>query len=214
MNETLTLSSHLVACISSVDIENADWSEIPSLSPFTLSDGSSSARQQTQVRLTYSSQALHVRFDCHDDDIWGTYTKRNDPIYNEEVVEVFIAPGTETPQRYFEFEISPKGVLFNCIIDNPSGQYDQRLVVEKYWDTKELLWQAEASSEIQTWWALLTIPWEIIGGFHTRWRANFYRIERSKKSGTEFSCWSPTFSHSFHVPAYFGLLEMQETAED
>jgi Carbohydrate-binding family 9 len=206
----VNLPSHLVPrvpedwSVQPFDIEA--WSGIPALSPFILADGSGAAKQQTQVRLAYSSEALYVCFDCQDDDIWGTYTKRDDPIYDEEVVELFIAPGTETPHHYFEFEVSPNSVLFDCKITNPSGHYDDHLLVDKAWNAEGLEWHAKTSPERQQWWAFLKIPWQDISGFHGEWRANFYRIERSRKSGTELSCWSPTFSTSFHVPAYFGRL--------
>ena len=83
------------------------WDEIPALPPFQLADGSGPAAQQTRVRLCWDDLALHVRFDCEDRDAWGTFRQRNDPIYQEEAVEVFLAPGEEDPVRYFELEVSP-----------------------------------------------------------------------------------------------------------
>ncbi len=208
----MNLPSHLVPRVPEdwpvQPFDSAVWSGIPALSPFILVDGSSLATQQTQVCLAYSQDALYVRFDCQDDDIWGTYTKRDEPIHDEEVVELFIATSTEIPKRYFEFEVSPNGVLFDCTITNPSGYYDAHLLVDKSWNAEGLEWHAQSSPERQQWWAFLKIPWQDMGGFHKEWRANFYRIERSKKSSTEFSCWSPTFSASFHVPAYFGSLRL------
>jgi hypothetical protein len=190
--------------------ESSSWSLISTLTPFILADGSGLAKQQTQVRVAYSQQAFYVRFDCEDDDIWGTHTKRDDPLYDEEVVEVFIASGAETPTRYFEFEVSPYGVLFDCIITNPAFQSNSKQLydVDESWNAEGLEWYAGICLEKQQWWAVLNIPWQDIGGFHTIWRANFYRIERSRKSGTEFSCWSATLSESFHVPARFGRLEL------
>jgi hypothetical protein len=183
-----------------------NWAELPSLPPFILADGSTLARQQTQVRVCYSGYALYVHFDCTDDDIWGTYTKRGSPIYDEEVVEVFIAAGHDIPTRYFEFEVSPYGVLFDCVITNPSRHPEEPYDVDERWNAEGLEWYAEAYPEKQHWWATLILPWHALGGYQAVWRANFYRIERSQRSGTELSCWSPTFSKSFHVPARFGIL--------
>lgn len=183
------------------------WLELTPLSPFVESESSVLAKQQTRVRLCYGGQHLYVRFDCDDDDIWGNYTERDDPIYNEEAVEFFIAPGVETPQRYFEFEVSPRGVLFDCQIYNPSGFYDEKLEVDVSWNAEGVMWHAEINAEEQRWWAILVIPWQSIGGFQETWRANFYRIERSSKTGTEFSAWSPTLRPTmFHVPGRFGFL--------
>lgn len=86
--------------------------------PFILVDGSGPALQQTMARLGYDADCLYVRFDCEDHDIWGTYRERDEPLYDEEVVELFISPGAETPTEYFEFEISPNGVFFDARISN------------------------------------------------------------------------------------------------
>ena len=94
---------------------------MPPLPPFLLADGSGLAVQQTTVRLAWDEAALHVRFDCADRDAWGTFTRRDDPIYQEEAVEVFLAPGAADPARYFEFEVSPRGTLFDAIVWNPDS---------------------------------------------------------------------------------------------
>jgi hypothetical protein len=85
------------------DLYQLDWSDLAGLSPFILADGSRKARQQTAVHLCCTSQLLYVHFDCQDRDIWGNYTRRDDPLYNEEAVEIFIAP-TAAHNRLFQFE--------------------------------------------------------------------------------------------------------------
>src|SRR5690349_8240940 len=98
------------------------WGDVPALPPFVLADGSGPAAQQTTARVCHDDEALYVRFDCEDRDIWGSYTRRDDPIYDEEVVELFVAPGAETPARYYEFEVSPNGVLLDAQIFNPTAR--------------------------------------------------------------------------------------------
>ena len=98
------------------------WDDVPVLPPFILADGSGPAKQQTAARICYDSQSLYVRFDCDDRDIWGTYTLRDDPIYDEEAVEVFLTSGEVDPTHYYEFELSPNGVLFDAQVYNPTSQ--------------------------------------------------------------------------------------------
>src|SRR3981081_422917 len=76
----------------------------PSLTPSLLADGSGPAVQQTRVRVAWDDEALHVRFDCEDRDAWGTFERPDDPIYEEEAVEGFLAAGTADPVQYFEFQ--------------------------------------------------------------------------------------------------------------
>jgi hypothetical protein len=188
------------------------WGEILALPPFRLADGSGPAIQQTQVRLRRDDLALHVRFDCEDRDAWGTYRQRNDPIYQEEAVEVFLAPGEADPVRYCEFEVSPLGTLFDAVIHNPTSLRAD-MTGDPAWDCPGLRWAAGSGAARQDWWAELSIPWEALSPSSEPpriWRANFYRIERPRDGEPEFSGWSPTLTRpaDFHKPARFGFLEL------
>ena len=187
------------------------WADLAPLPPLILADGSGPAAWQTAVRLCYDDAALYLRFDCDDDDIWGSYTRHDDPLYDEEVVELFFAPGPATPTRYAEIEISPNGVLFDALIDNPTGlRADLRADTSWNPQVRVHAWRDDAA---RRWGALLALPWhEIAPGVAPPlvWRANFFRIERPRGGTPEFSCWSPTHSHpaDFHRPALFGTLTL------
>lgn len=189
-----------------------DWDSGVTLPAFTLADGSGFASQQTSTRLCYHAQALFVHFDCADHDIWGTYTQRDDPIYDEEVVEIFIASGSESPIDYYEFELSPNGVLLDVKVHNPD---DDRTTMQLDfgWNCPGLRWGARRDDANHRWQAYYAIPWTSIGAtsiLPTTWRANFYRIERPRHGTPEFSCWSPTLTDpaDFHKPAQFGMLTL------
>jgi hypothetical protein len=189
------------------------WDAATPLPPLILADGSGPASQQTTVRVCYNSQAFFVRFECEDRDIWGSYTERDDPIYEEEVVEVFIAPGEATPVDYYEFEVSPLGTLLDLTVHNPDS--DRATIrLDFGWNCPGLRWFAGRDQTNGRWWGVYVFPWAAIGApgeLPTRWRANFYRIERPHGAPAEFSCWSPTMTEpaDFHKPAYFGVLELR-----
>lgn len=188
------------------------WDQAVTLPPLRLADGSAPAHQQTMTSVCYNRHAFFVRFACDDHDIWGTYTQRNDPIYDEEVVEVFLAPRAATPVDYYEFEVSPNGVLLEVLAHNPTGdRADMRL--DFTWHCAGLRWVAQREDGQNQWRAVFAIPWASVGApdhLPTHWRANFYRIERPRNAPPEFSCWSPTMSNpaDFHRPGYFGYLEL------
>lgn len=189
-----------------------DWEGVPSLEPFVVADGSGPARQQTVVRVCQDERALYLRFDCEDRDIWGTYSRRDEPIYEQEAVELFLAPGEEDPVDYYELEVSPLGALFDARIHNPTSRRDD-LVVDVGWDCPGIRWAAGIRKELRHWWAALIVPWSALvpsGPPPAVFRANFYRIERPRDGAAEFSCWSPTFTDpaDFHKPAFFGVLEL------
>lgn len=188
------------------------WADIPALSPFIGADGRKTAVYPTTTRLCADSQRLYVHFHCHDNDIWGHYTERDQPIYDEEVVELFLAPGSDEPTRYYEFEVSPNGVLFDAEINNPTS-HRADIQVKHQWNCAGIQWAAERCDAENWWTAVLVIPWSSVaqpGLLANDWRANFYRIERPHGQPPEFSCWSPTYTDpaDFHKPAYFGRLQL------
>ncbi|OQY81270.1 MAG: hypothetical protein B6D41_19920 [Chloroflexi bacterium UTCFX4] len=189
----------------------AAWRALPALDALFLADGSRPAAQQTRVRVGYDANALYARFDCDDRDIWGTYTQRDEPLYEQEAVELFIAPGAADPREYFEFQISPNGVLFDAIISNPTARRDT-LQTDPSWQCPGIRWMARRDDAHRVWWGALALPWVSIthdGKIPPVCRANFYRIERPHDSAVEYSCWAPTFTEpaDFHKPARFGFLE-------
>ncbi len=189
-----------------------DWERLPVITPFILADGSGPAVQQTMTRLGYDREWLYVRFDCVDRDIWGTYRERDEPIYDEEVVELFISPGPETPTAYFEFEISPNGVFFDAQIEN---LHEERttLRVDLAWNA-DARWWVRREDDAGHWTAILALPWHslVSGALPSVWRINLFRIERPRDGEPEFSCWSPTFTTpaDFHKPSRFGYLNLAE----
>ncbi|HXU30519.1 MAG TPA: carbohydrate-binding family 9-like protein [Thermoanaerobaculia bacterium] len=194
------------------------WESIPRLPPLLRSDGGGLAIWKTAVRVCRDGFGLAVRFDCADRAAWGTLTERDDPLWQEEVVELFLALDAADPGRYFEFEVSPRGVLFDARVNNPTGQRAD-LQVETDWNCPGIRWGvgstdllAESTGE-QDWWAALVLPWSSLAGpglLPETLRANFYRIERPPDGPHEFSAWSPTLVDppDFHQPARFGFLSL------
>jgi hypothetical protein len=200
-------------CIAGPDVR---WAEIPGQTLVRTTDGGP-AEQATVVRAAWSEEGLHVRFECVDRHAWGTLTRRDDPLYQEEAVEVFLAPGEDDPVDYLEFEVSPRGVLWDGRIHNPTSLRAD-MVGDPGWDCPGICWAAgRLGTERQDWWAELMLPWPGIAPGAAqeavpprRWRANFYRIERPADGAAEFTAWSPTRVEpaDFHKPSRFGVLEL------
>lgn len=192
-----------------------DWTLFPAITPFILADGGGPALQQTAARLGCDAECLYVRFDCEDRDIWGTYRERDEPIYDEEVVELFISPGAATPGEYFEFEISPDGVFFDARISN-LDEDRATLRVDLAWNANARWW-TRREDHAGRWMAILALPWRCLTSepLPSVWRANLFRIERPRDGEPEFSCWSPTFTTpaDFHKPSRFGYLMLAEETE-
>lgn len=165
----------------------------------------------TSCRAWYDAKALHVSFAALDDHRVATYRNHDDPLWEEDVVEVFLAP--ESLTHYFELEVNPAGATFDASVDSPDG-IRATMTVDRSWDCAGLrVFQEDVrdASEVYEWRTLLVIPFASLGRATPapgeRWRANFYRIDRHAR-GDEFSAWQPTLKAppDFHVPGAFGTI--------
>ena len=64
-------------------------------------------RQRTGLRLLWDDQHLYAAFRVADDDIRATHTRRDAPLWEEEVVELFLDPWGAR-RIYVEIEVSPR----------------------------------------------------------------------------------------------------------
>ncbi|MFD2114696.1 carbohydrate-binding family 9-like protein [Paenibacillus yanchengensis] len=171
----------------------------------------------TKAKACWSETHLYIRFWCQDNYILSKYEHRDDPLYEQDVVEVFIDP-TATGEHYYEFELSPHNVIFDAaitIIDKDRAKAAKRganelpyMTVDKNWDATNLQTQAfEVEPELYCY--ELRLPFtdlnaEVVAG--QRWRWNLYRIDDDMKGVRHYSAWAPTGVVNFHVPSKFGEL--------
>jgi hypothetical protein len=189
------------------------WNIPEGCPPLILSrshDGSA-PRLATILHLFRDRERLYALFSGVDASIVATHRDRDAALWEEDVLELFIAP--ERITRYFEIEVSPIGTVCDAVIDSPDGGRET-MRADFTWDAdgawtairrvrrgEEGLWRFET---------LVTLPFADLGidppAAGERWRANFYRIDRHASLGDEYSAWKPTGKNppDFHVPASFG----------
>jgi hypothetical protein len=182
-----------------------------SLRPIELRDAATGAapRLRTAVRVGVRNGALLVRFDGRDPDTVATLTRRDDPLWTEDVYEVFLTP-LDPPTLYFEFEVNPLGTMFDARVESPD-LVRKTMRADPSWNLRGLSGRSRVRPG--RWSAVLKIPLAgLLGKTVTTlprpWRANFFRIDRG--SPNEFSAWSPTWNDppDFHEAALFGFLEL------
>jgi hypothetical protein len=185
---------------ASLDALRGGWSETARL---YLSENSSGQRPQwgTEVRIGWEEEALLVLFLCQDPNPWATLTEHDQPLWEEEVVEVFLDPFGDR-SCYFELEVNPLNAVLDVFVRRiPAG-----LRKDFDWDCEGLI---TATGRLPYGWvAALRIPFAALGDCRPRqtWGVNFCRIERPENQPRELSSWSPTHTGTFHVPERFGLL--------
>ena len=164
-------------------------------------------RLRTAVRVGFREDALLVRFDGHDDGTVASLRRRDEPLWTEDVYEVFLAP-VDPPTTYFEFEINPLGAVFDARVTSPD-LVRATMNVDAAWNLAGL--RSTSRLKPGRWSAVLKIPLTPLldGAASPReWRANFYRVDRAAED--EFSAWSPIGRHpaDFHEARRFGKLSL------
>lgn len=172
-------------------------------------------RLSTTLSAYYGQEYLNIVFSCADDLVVATLIGHDQPLYNEDVVEVFLGPDGLTD--YFEIEVSPIGSTFDARIHSPDGS---RETMTSYvaWDCEGLIIavrkvvEAGGAMTIDT---AMRIPFRSLDRATPApgqsWWGNFFRIDRHPTEGDEYSAWRPTLLEpaDFHVPKAFGRLRFE-----
>jgi cellulose/xylan binding protein with CBM9 domain len=172
-------------------------------------------RLSTTVSAYFDDEYLSVVFSGADDHIVATFLEHDDPLYEEDVVEVFLATGHRPD--YYEIEVSPAGTTFDARIESPEGVRSS-MRADVHWDCEGLVTGVRKTVEAGTLMTIdtvLRIPFESLRSPVPRngevWRGNFFRIDRHPSEGDEYSAWRPTMKDpaDFHVVSAFGRLLFQ-----
>jgi hypothetical protein len=172
--------------------------------------------QPTAFAGCWSATHLYLAWQCFDRDIWSTCTQRDDPLYEQEVVEAFLCP-TGDLRRYYEINISPANVIFDARVHSPD-LHRGTMEADVSWDCPGLRTAVRVQgtlndrTDLDAGWSVeAAIPFSAFPETGPpkpgdEWRANFFRIDRADPP--EFTCWSPTreVPANFHVPERFGVL--------
>ena len=201
----------LLICHALFSIE-APWDIPRGCAPVELrrSTGGGMPRLRTTVTTYADREYLNVLFHAADDEVIARYRNHDDPLYEEDVVEVFLSPAT--PTTYFEIEVNPLGTTFDARVESPDG-VRSTMRVDRGWTCTNLFAAIRRTPGFVD--TIVRIPFSSLGVHIPApgdvWRGNFFRIDRSHSHGDEFSAWRPTLKNpaDFHVVAAFGRLRFE-----
>lgn len=133
----------------------------------------------TEAAVTWDDTFLYVAFACTDPAPWARHANRDDRLWEEEVVEVFLDPDGDG-RNYAELEVSPTNVVVDLLIAAPQAGGPNA----RQWNTEGL--QTAVKTHATGWVAEMAIPWAALAAAGVsaapaagaEWRVGLYRIKR------------------------------------
>jgi hypothetical protein len=202
-------------------LDESAWQEAP---PVLLKDNRSGQeiddeRISTRVMTSYDDRMLYVAFVCNDPDIWTNYTQRDEHLWEEEAVEVFIEVD-DIPDTYVEIEVSPANVLFDSYIVDPE---EINIQATAAFDIPGIRTAVNVAGTLNmrddtdnSWTVEVAIPYRDLitdrkknVDTNSEIKINFYRLDKNKGMDSAGYAWSPTTGR-FHKPSVFGELRFKQ----
>ncbi len=176
-------------------------------------------RYRTRFQACWDREALHVRWDALDDGPWHTMTKRDEHIWEEEVVEIFL-DADHSGRNYYELEINPVNVVCDLRVERPWPS----LKSLTDWNLEGLATSVvplkDMHGTVEGWSAIARLPFAGLESLYpaaavalppqpgATWWFNVFRIKRpggpaKPDEGAVYAAWSRPSGPSFHDPAAF-----------
>ncbi len=177
-----------------------DWDYIPVLN-LSSNDGVQEVEFNTSCRMCYNDNGILFKFYAEDDKINCTMSGYNQPIYNEETVELFIQP-TSDLHKYVELEWNAIGGSFLANINNDlKGNAAISLIQDN-------IIKSDVYAEENGWSVLGFISKKLFDAeMSGEWKFNAYRIKRRSDNSMILYAFAPTIDPAFHQPDKFAVLK-------
>jgi len=190
-------------------LDDPAWKKAPLVGDFVNTSDGSQSTYKTEARVLYDENFIYFAFRCADDNIWSTMKRRDEHLWEEEVVEVFLQADPNQPS-YIELEVNPLGAMLDIYM-----LAARKPLLFGSWNSEKLQWAVQVDGTVdgkagdREWTCEIALPVEdIVTAPHLppqpgdRWRMNLYRGEQLPKAAN--LAWSPTMRDDFHIPQRFG----------
>jgi hypothetical protein len=188
-------------------LDEADWGRALRTDAFVNATDGSQGAPSTKARLLYDEATLYVAFECDDDHLHSTFTKRDEPLWTQDAVEVFIDPRGRG-RDYYEIQVSPAGTIFDTLVHSHPRRDDSYDAGAKA--AVQIRGSLNDESDVDQGWTVeLAVPLTGLGGakvdLGVSWRLNMFRLD-DRRRGRAFLGWSPPLANTTHIPARFAKL--------
>jgi len=177
-------------------------------------DSQTGAKQITRARLLWDDTNLYVAYECEDTDIYAQYLERDDWVYRDDTVEIFLNVVPSQIDAYYGLEMNVRGVFMDYLCTS-SQYYHKPYQFQGVRICSHIDGTLNMRGDTDTGWSLeAAIPW---ANFSTMSRkgpevGTVYTANLTRWDGVDpdrrLSVWSDSqldWPHP-HAPEHFGEL--------
>lgn len=191
--------------------DEASWQSAPESPAFVDAEGSPAVAGKTTARMLWDDENLYVFVSAEDADVFSQYTKQDDPLWKEDVVELFI-DADRNRRGYVELQVNPRNAHFDAWFATTRAQ------------ASDAAWNAGMSSAVvvhgtaddrddtdRGWDVEIAIPLAAVKGQDQdmkvalppqvghRWRLNVVRIDKPADKQLAVASWNQITYQDFHA---------------
>lgn len=221
------------------DLNDAVWQQAAWTDDFADIEGNAKPRPPlpTNIKMLWDDSCLYIAARVTDPQVWANLKNRDDIVFLDNDLEVFINPNGTTHQ-YYEIECNALNTIFDLYLNKPYRNLGNPMAA---WDAKGMRTAVKIQgslndpSNIDKGWTLeMAIPFRAVSVGNrvqvpaegTTWRINFSRVEWDTKvvngkyvklkdsSGRNLPehnwVWSPQGVVNMHFPERWGYLQFSK----
>jgi hypothetical protein len=213
-------------------LDEPSWRQAPWTEEFVDIEGDVKPRPRfrTRAKMLWDDRYFYVAARLDEPHVWGTLTRHDAVIYQDNDFEVFIDPDGDNHQ-YYELEINALNTEWDLLLSKP---YKDQGEARNEWEVPGLKTAVHVEGTLndpadtdQAWSVELAIPWAVLAEFAHRksppadgdqWRVNFSRVEwrhelkagryqKVPKLREDNWVWSPQAAIDMHRPERWGYVQ-------
>jgi hypothetical protein len=218
-------------------LDDAAWRAVPWTEDFVDIEGDlrPAPRFRTRAKMLWDDKYFYIGAELQEPQVWGTLTKHDSVIFNDNDFEVFIDPDGDN-HNYAELELNALNTTWDLLLKKPYRDGGPAL---NEWEIPGLKTAVRVDGTLNDprdtdrgWTVEIAIPWEVLGKLADvsapprdgdQWRVNFSRVEwrhevvngqyRKLKGGREDNwVWSPQGVVDMHRPEKWGYVQFSTAA--
>ena len=213
-------------------LDERAWNEVPYTDDFVDIEGDARPRPRfrTRAKMLWDDTYFYVAAELEEPHVWGTLTKHDSVIFQDNDFEIFIDPDGDH-HEYYEIELNALNTEWDLLLDAP---YRNGGPARNTWEIPGLKTAVHIDGSLndpsdvdRSWTVEFAIPWTVLAEFAHRpappgngdqWRLNFSRVEwqvdvngkttRKVQGKKEDNwVWSPQGAIDMHRPETWGYVQ-------